>query len=144
MKAGSGKHHTSSTETISQSTSGPSRSRGQSPVHVVLGMSDADEGRIRTEGREYLRSSSETRTYSSTVTDGGYERTELTHKSEEYEMEGHYSGVIDAAQKIWAQEGLGGFYTGVVEETVGTLGGAFWYFAVCEFLRFPQCAAVVY
>lgn len=112
-------------------------------------MSDADEGRIRTEGREHLRSHSEThsetRTHFNTVTDGGYEeRTEFTHRSEEYEMEGHYSGVIDAAQKIWAQEGLGGFYTGVVEETVGTLGGAFWYFAVCEFLRFSQCAAVAY
>lgn len=83
---------------------------------------------MRTEGGSYSESHSR---FTSTTVEGSF--VEHTYKSEEFEMEGHYSGVIDAAQKIWAQEGLGGFYTGVVEETVGTLGGAFWYFAVCEF-----------
>lgn len=79
-----------------------------------------------------MRTESHSR-FSTTTIEGSSFVEEHTYKSEEFEMEGHYSGVIDAAQKIWAQEGLGGFYTGVVEETVGTLGGAFWYFAVCEF-----------
>lgn len=57
-----------------------------------------------------------------------------TGSSSDFEMEGQYLGVYDAAQKIYAQEGFTGFYTGVVEETVGTLGSAFWYFAVCKYM----------
>lgn len=110
---------------------GQSSSGAHSPVHVVLG---AEEKIMRTDedgDRSYTYGHTTTTT---TNTSSGFMGQESY--SEEIEMEGHYSGVIDAAQKIWAQEGLGGFYTGVVEETVGTLGSAFWYFAVCEFPRF--------
>lgn len=83
----------------------------------------------------YSESHSHSHSFSTTAVDGKYveERVEWTETSEELELEGQYTGVIDAAQKIWAQEGLGGFYIGALEETVGTLGGAFWYFAVCEY-----------
>lgn len=107
---------------------------------MVLGTDFESE---RTEGGGYTYTYG--RTTSTTSTSGsGLMGGRGRSQSEEIEIERHYSGVIDAAQKIWAQEGLGGFYTGVVEETVGTLGSAFWYFAVCEFLRFSQSPAVEY
>lgn len=113
MTAGSGGSHILSTEYI-HTTGSQSSSKSQSPVHVI----------------------SHSQEFTSTSGGGSYMgRTEWS-QSEQVEMEGHYSGVIDAAQKIWAQEGLGGFYTGAVEETVGTMGSAFWYFAVCEFPPF--------
>lgn len=124
-----------STEHAGRTHGGRSSPRGHSPVHVVLGTDFGSENHDKIEGGgsygyTYGHTTTTTTTSGSSLMGG---RGRGRSQSEEIEMERHYSGVIDAAQKIWAQEGLGGFYTGVVEETVGTLGSAFWYFAVCEF-----------
>lgn len=105
-----------------------------------LGERGRNEERLRkTDDGEYSYSYR----YSNTIVGGDDQaRAEWRETSSEFEMEARYSGVVDAAQKIYAQEGLSGFYTGVVEETVGTLGSAFWYFAVCKYLRHSQLITV--
>ncbi|KAH0603403.1 uncharacterized protein H6S33_007725 [Morchella sextelata] len=78
-------------------------------------------------------SSKGSKTY--TTPDGVMVEEDWEETVEEYEYNQHYDGVIDCAKKIWEEEGLGGFYTGVVEETIGTLGSAFWYYATYSYIR---------
>lgn len=102
---------------------------------MILGLDSGDEPHLRrTGGHSSSESRSHSHSYSritSTMTVEGEEVIVDTETSTEWETEERYYGIVDAAQKIYAEEGLAGFYTGVVEETVGTLGSAFWYFAAC-------------
>ncbi|KAF8473979.1 mitochondrial carrier domain-containing protein [Kalaharituber pfeilii] len=56
-------------------------------------------------------------------------------EGDEVEEEENYTGVADAFEKIYDKEGLKGLYTGVVEDTVNTIGHGIWYFATYSFLR---------
>ncbi|RAL13811.1 uncharacterized protein BO97DRAFT_387751 [Aspergillus homomorphus CBS 101889] len=46
-----------------------------------------------------------------------------------------YAGVLDAARKIYAQEGLASFYTGVAQDTAKSVFDSFLFFLAYEFLR---------
>ena len=63
----------------------------------------------------------------------GYEQIEgYYEEGDEVETEENYKGVADAFEKIFEKEGIKGLYTGVVEDTVNTIGNGFWYFATCK------------
>ncbi|RAH48588.1 putative mitochondrial carrier protein [Aspergillus brunneoviolaceus CBS 621.78] len=50
--------------------------------------------------------------------------------------DGGYAGVLDAARKIYAQEGgLGSFYTGLAQDTAKSVFDSFLFFLAYEFLR---------
>ncbi|KAL2008538.1 hypothetical protein VTN00DRAFT_6732 [Thermoascus crustaceus] len=59
-----------------------------------------------------------------------------TREAEENEGEGEvYNSLLDAARKIYAREGIKGFYTGVVQDTGKTVADAFLFFLAYTFLR---------
>lgn len=63
----------------------------------------------------------------------GYEEYEgYFEEGDEVEVDENYKGVIDAFGKILEKEGMRGFYTGVVEDTVNTTVNGLWYFATCK------------
>lgn len=63
----------------------------------------------------------------------GYEGYEgYYEEGDEVEVDENYKGVIDAFGKIMEKEGVRGFYTGVVEDTVNTTVNGLWYFATCK------------
>lgn len=63
----------------------------------------------------------------------GYEEYEgYYEEGDEVEVDENYKGVIDAFGKIMEKEGVRGFYTGVVEDTVNTTVNGLWYFATCK------------
>jgi hypothetical protein len=99
-----------------------------------LGPDERDDDYNRQSGGRRA-SSKGSKTY--TTPDGVMVEEDWEETVEEYEYNQHYDGVIDCAKKIWEEEGLGGFYTGVVEETIGTLGSAFWYYATCKYSSPP-------
>lgn len=108
------------------------RSRDSSPEHLGLGPDErGDDYNRHSEGRRTSSKGSKFYTTPDGLT------IEQEWETEEYEYDQHYDGVIDCAKKIWEEEGLGGFYTGVVEETIGTLGSAFWYYATCMYSSPP-------
>ncbi|RAK95021.1 uncharacterized protein BO80DRAFT_506449 [Aspergillus ibericus CBS 121593] len=49
--------------------------------------------------------------------------------------EGEYTGVIDAARKIYIQEGIGSFYTGLAQDTVKSVADSFLFFLAYEYFR---------
>jgi hypothetical protein len=51
----------------------------------------------------------------------------------EYDEEELYTGMWDAAQKIYHNEGVGGFYHGLWWDTLGSVTGGLAYFAACEY-----------
>ncbi|PYI08486.1 hypothetical protein BO78DRAFT_385117 [Aspergillus sclerotiicarbonarius CBS 121057] len=59
--------------------------------------------------------------------------------SEENEKGGvgreEYTSVVDAACKIYAQEGIGSFYTGLAQDTVKSVADSFLFFLAYEFFR---------
>ncbi|KAF8455346.1 mitochondrial carrier domain-containing protein [Terfezia claveryi] len=66
----------------------------------------------------------------------GYEDLEGEYEEgDEVEEDESYKGVADAFGKIFEKEGVKGFYTGVVEDTVSTTVNGLWYFATYSFLR---------
>lgn len=63
----------------------------------------------------------------------GYEELEgYYEEGDEVEYDENYKGVADAFEKIFEKEGVRGFYTGVVEDTVNTTMNGLWYFATCK------------
>lgn len=62
---------------------------------------------------------------------------EKAETSEEVENEEGevYNSLLDAARKIYAREGIKGFYTGVVQDTGKTVADAFLFFLAYTFLR---------
>ncbi|KAG2413528.1 hypothetical protein HFD88_002717 [Aspergillus terreus] len=46
-----------------------------------------------------------------------------------------YTGVLDAARKIYATHGLAGFYTGLAQDTAKTVADSFLFFLAYEFFR---------
>ncbi|KAL5366699.1 mitochondrial carrier protein [Aspergillus floccosus] len=46
-----------------------------------------------------------------------------------------YTGVLDAARKIYAAQGLSGFYTGLAQDTAKTVADSFLFFLAYEFFR---------
>ena len=63
----------------------------------------------------------------------GYEDLEGEYEEgDEVEEEENYKGVVDAFGKIFEKEGVKGFYTGVVEDTVSSTVNGLWYFATCK------------
>ncbi|KAI9375503.1 hypothetical protein BJX61DRAFT_539786 [Aspergillus egyptiacus] len=52
-----------------------------------------------------------------------------------------YIGVLDAARKIYAREGLGGLYNGLAQDTVKAVLDAFLFFLAYEFFRKRRIAA---
>lgn len=63
----------------------------------------------------------------------GYEDLEGEfEEGDEVEEDENYKGVADAFGKIFEKEGVKGFYTGVVEDTVSTTVNGLWYFATCK------------
>ena len=63
----------------------------------------------------------------------GYEDLEGEYEEgDEVEEDENYKGVADAFGKIFEKEGVKGFYTGVVEDTVSTTVNGLWYFATCK------------
>jgi len=63
----------------------------------------------------------------------GYEDLEGEYEEgDEVEEDENYKGVVDAFGKIFEKEGVKGFYTGVVEDTVSTTANGLWYFATCK------------
>ncbi|KAF8423590.1 mitochondrial carrier domain-containing protein [Tirmania nivea] len=66
----------------------------------------------------------------------GYEDLEGEYEEgDEVEEDENYKGVADAFGKIFEKEGVKGFYTGVVEDTLSTTVNGLWYFATYSFLR---------
>ncbi|KAL4977617.1 mitochondrial carrier domain-containing protein [Aspergillus desertorum] len=59
-------------------------------------------------------------------------------KSEEGE---EYSGILDAARKIYAKEGISGLYSGLAQDTVKSVLDAFLFFLAYEFFRHRRIAA---
>ncbi|PWY71722.1 hypothetical protein BO70DRAFT_382034 [Aspergillus heteromorphus CBS 117.55] len=53
----------------------------------------------------------------------------------EEEEEEDYTGVIDAARKIYAQEGIAAFYTGLAQDTFKSVADSFLFFLAYEFFR---------
>lgn len=56
-------------------------------------------------------------------------------REEEDEEECRYKGILDAARKIYAREGLRGLYTGVVASTGKAVADSFLFFLAYAFLR---------
>ncbi|KAL4882633.1 hypothetical protein BJY04DRAFT_206874 [Aspergillus karnatakaensis] len=55
--------------------------------------------------------------------------------------EGKYTGLLDAARKIYATEGVGGLYAGLAQDTAKTVLDAFLFFLAYEFFRQRRIAA---
>ena len=67
-------------------------------------------------------------------------RLQIQRQLQKHSAEGkgseEYKGVDDAARRIYNEEGgIGGFYTGVVQDTVKTIADSFLFFLLYSFLR---------
>ncbi|KAL2849536.1 mitochondrial carrier domain-containing protein [Aspergillus pseudoustus] len=54
---------------------------------------------------------------------------------------GEYTGLLDAARRIYAREGLTGLYAGIVQDTAKSVLDAFIFFLAYEFFRHRRIAA---
>lgn len=64
-------------------------------------------------------------------TEGQDKDTEDSNEEEEEE----YTGILDAARKIYAKEGLGNLYTGLAQDTIKTVADSFLFFLAYGFFR---------
>lgn len=64
--------------------------------------------------------------------DGNEDEYGYFTEGDEVEEIENYTGVIDAVGKIYEREGIKGFYSGVVEDTLQNIGNGFCYFATCK------------
>ncbi|KAL2830576.1 hypothetical protein BDW59DRAFT_170130 [Aspergillus cavernicola] len=74
-------------------------------------------------------------------TDDGNTKGRKQAVEKEDEEEEKYAGVMDAARKIYAREGLSSFYTGLAQDTVKTVLDAFLFFLAYEYFRQRRIAA---
>lgn len=51
--------------------------------------------------------------------------TTTTSWEHRYESEEYHEGFFETIEKIYAKDGISGFYTGAVEETLGVMSGTF-------------------
>ncbi|PWW77464.1 mitochondrial carrier [Tuber magnatum] len=75
--------------------------------------------------------------YTSPYVEHGAEGTKVVweHHYESSSSEEYYDGFLETIGKIYAREGISGFYTGAVEETAGILGSTFVHIMIHHYLR---------
>ncbi|PWY76521.1 hypothetical protein BO83DRAFT_406999 [Aspergillus eucalypticola CBS 122712] len=56
-------------------------------------------------------------------------------KSEKSASDAEYTSVLDAARKIYAEEGIASFYTGLAQDTIKSVADSFLFFLAYEFFR---------
>ncbi|RDH27358.1 hypothetical protein BDQ94DRAFT_163679 [Aspergillus welwitschiae] len=62
-------------------------------------------------------------------------QTQKVRKGTESESDAEYTSVIDAARKIYAEEGITSFYTGLAQDTIKSVADSFLFFLAYEFFR---------
>ncbi|KAL3459440.1 hypothetical protein BJX64DRAFT_279225 [Aspergillus heterothallicus] len=63
------------------------------------------------------------------------QRIQKSDGKDNEEVEENYTGLLDAARKIYTREGLGGLYAGIAEDTAKSVLDAFLFFLAYEFFR---------
>ncbi|CUS12022.1 unnamed protein product [Tuber aestivum] len=135
------KGNTSRSSSSSSSSSGSHRrrshsrtrtgSRGGSPLR-----SDDRRGR-RERGGSHSRKTEEHVSYTAPYVEHGAEGTKVVWEARHYESssEEYYDGFFETVGRIYAREGISGFYTGAVEETAGVIGSTFVHIMIHHYLR---------
>ena len=122
----------------SSSSSGSDRQRSHSRTRTGSrggSPSRSDDRRGRGErGGSHSRKTEERISYTSPYVEHGTEETKVVweHRYESSSSEEYYDGFFETVEKIYAREGISGFYIGAVEETVGVIGSTFMHIMIRE------------
>lgn len=119
----------------SSSSSGSDRQRSHSRTETGSrgGSPSRDDRRGRGERVGSHSRKEEHISYTSPyVEHGTEEKVVWEHRYESSSSEEYYDGFFETIEKIYAREGISGFYIGAVEETVGIIGSTFMHIMIRE------------